>query len=238
MKKNILLVLLSCFALSGCKFDLSQLKFWESKNNSQESSNNKGEGETIDPVDPNDPHDHQAGSYWSTINLSGSDLASFTSGQPGFQFDDVNHPNNVAALQNYCASKVDGTNMLTQINCSNCNTGVFNSTLYFCLGTGYYVNGAFKEGLFKWTSLLDLHSVEIKCMAYSKLDNNGSTDGQSVVWIDDTSLSLETPTDASPTIHTLKKDYPSGTQSFSIKSTGSRVFIESITIVWNYLYEA
>jgi len=234
MKKNILFALLTSFTLVGCNFNVDQLKFWEK----QESTNNETTPEQpVTPVTPVDPVIPEDGTYVSTINLSGADLASFTSGQAGHQFDDSGNSANVEALQKYCAKQLDATNMLTQISCTKCNIAEYNNKIYFCVGTGYYVNNKFNEGSFKWTSMLPLHKVEIKTMPYSKLGGGGSTDAQSVVWIDDSSLSLATTPETAPVMQTFSKEYPDGTQSFEIKSTGSRVLIESITITWKYLYE-
>ena len=164
---------------------------------------------------------------------SGSLFSEITSGQAGYVFSD--HPE---VLQNYCASKLDGTNMLSSIQFENLNTAMYDKTLYLSVGTGYYANDKFKEGLFKWTSKLLLHKVEIQAKAYSKLTSGGLTDPQSVIWIDDESVSLACDTDAAPTSKSLSKEYPNGTSTFSIKSTGSRVMLESLKITWRYLYEA
>lgn len=255
MKKNILLILTSCFALTGCELNLDFLNFGKQKNttiqnelsnedenpkntentvdNEENNNNNTPPVDPIDPVDPVDPIEPQIGQYTVTIPFCGSEFSKITSGQAGYVFAD--HPD---VLQNYCASKLDATNMLKSITFENLNTAKYKNELYLSVGTGYYANDKFKEGLFKWTSLLPLHKVVIKAKAYSKLDNGGATDTQSVVWIDNTSCSLACASDADPVSKTLCVDYEDGTQTFSIKSTGSRVMLESLTITWSYIYGA
>ena len=245
MKKNFLLVLLSSLTLASCDFSIEQLKFWEktSDNTQQEgekeSTDQDGHQDADPGTDPQvDPGTPPQGTYVHKISLSGSEFSSITSGERGYQFDDEEFSSHVQDLQKYCASKLDATNMLTSINCIKCNTAPYNNVFYFCVGTGYYGSNKFNEGSFKWTSVLPIHKIEIKAMAYSKLDDGGSTDGQSVVWINDESHSLAQETTVAPTMQTFSKDFPKGVESFEIKSTGSRVLLESITITWDFLYEA
>ena len=230
MKKNILLILLSCFALTGCELDLGFFKLGKETENTPKTPENPEENKEIED---DDPTDEQIGEYTVTIPLCGPEFSSITSGQAGYVFAD--HPD---VLDTYCASKLDATNMLSGITFENLNTAVYKNVLYLSLGTGYYANNKFKEGIFTWTSPLPIHKVEIQGKAYSKLDNNGATDIQSVVWIDNTSLSLECASDEDPTSDTLCVEYENGTQSFTLKSTGSRVMLESLKITWSYIYEA
>ena len=69
-------------------------------------------------------------------------------------------------------------------------------------------------------------------MAYAKEYNGGGfgLDSQSHIWIDSDNHSLETNDE--PTIQSFSKEYTNGTSEFEIKSTGSRVLLESITITW------
>ena len=261
MKKNILLLLLSAGLLTGCEFDITLQRFFGKGDNEpmeQQSENNEEkelpednkenekpetdpvgptEPETpvdpVQPVDPVTPVEPENGQITATIPFCGSEFSSVTSGKAGYVFAD--HPD---VLQNYCATMLDATNMLSGITFENLNTAMYKNELYLSVGTGYYANGKFKEGLFKWTSLLPLHKVVIKARAYSKLDTGGSTDIQSVVWIDNNSCSLECASDVDPVSKTLSVDYENGTQTFSIKSTGSRVMLESLTITWSYIYGA
>ena len=261
MKKNVLLLLLSSLALAGCDFNIDQFKFWESKDNNQQTPDtanteepseqeNTQPSENAEPeqeepeqeepqgeqTNPSDPE--ELGTYVTTISLSDDGFKAITSGQRGYQFDDESHPSHVEDLQEYCLSKLDATNMLDSISCTKCNTAPFKGVLYFCVGTGFYETDNFNEGSFKWTSKLPLHKVEINAMPYSKLDDGGSTDSQSVVWINNESHSLATESNVAPRIETFSKEFEDGTQSFEIKSTGSRVLLESIKITWKYLYVA
>ena len=250
MKKNILLVLLSAVLLTGCEFDITLQRLFSGRKKEQETQQNnensqekpeenQQSGENQSEQGGGDQGGNQQGNegqeqlqeYTVKINTSGSDFNTISS-SAGFQIDDSNYQANAGKLKDYFESKLEYENLLTNLACSKLNTAVWKSVCYLCVGTGYYVNDKFVEGLLKWTSGEKIYKVEIEAMAYAK-EYSGSdfgVDTISHVWIDSDDHSLET--DAEPVMQTFSKEYADGVNSFSIKSTGSRVLLKSLTITW------
>jgi len=241
MKKNVLLILLSAALLTGCEFDITLASLGKKKENESTPTEEKENENTPstptteeDPPKPETPTEEREDikdEYTATILLSGNSFAQATSTRSGYQLDDSTYAEHVSALKEYCDSNLEYENLITKINCTDDNTAELYSKIYFCVGTGYHVNGKFKPGTFKWTSGEKIYRVEIKALAYAKEYNNTvNPDTISHVWIDSDDHSLETT--SAPEVQTFSKEYGDGTNSFSIKSTGSRVLLESITITW------
>ena len=250
MKKNILLVLLSAALLTGCEFDITLQRFFGSKKkeeetqqnneNSQEKpeenqhsngNENQNQNENQQGNDDQKPVDDNKQEYKVTINTSGTDFSAIST-EAGVQMDDNAYSANAGKLKDYFVSKLDDNNLLTNLSCTKLNTVVWKSVCYLCIGTGYHVNGNFVEGSFKWTSQVKIYKVEIEAMAYAKEYNGGTfgVDSASHVLIDNEDHSLETTEE--PILQKFSKEYADGANSFSIKSTGSRVLLKSLTITW------
>ena len=249
MKKNILLVLLSAALLTGCEFDITLQRLFSGKKKEQETQQNN-ENSQEKPQENQQSNENQGGEqpgnegqeqggneqnnkeeYTVTIKTSGSDFSGIAT-QAGVQMDDSNYSENAGKLKTYFESKLEHENLLTAISCTKLNTAVWKNVCYLCVGTGYFANDAFQSGIIHWTSGKSIYKVEIKAMAYAKEYNGGGfgLDSQSHIWIDSDNHSLETNDE--PTIQYFSKEYANGTSEFEIKSTGSRVLLESITITW------
>ena len=209
MKKKLLLIPLLSLALCGCSFE--DLIFWKSKDDES------GQKQEVDNREKRS----------ATISFCDEDFANITSGQAGYVFSD--HPE---VISEYCTSKAGGDDYLKSFAFENLNTASYKSTLYLSVGTGYYANDKFKQGKINWSSKKEIYSVEIKVKAYSKLDNGGSTDIQSVAWIENESVSLSCESTADPESKVKSVVLPKGSKQFTIKSTGSRVFLEYLKITW------
>lgn len=213
MKKKILLLPLLALTLSGCSFE--DLMFWKKKDKEQSEKEKEQEEE--------DNREKRS----VTISFCDEDFFGITSGQSGYVFSD--HPE---VITEYCSTKAGGEDYLTNFEFENLNTASYQGVLYLCVGTGYYANSKFKQGSFTWTSKKDIYEVEIKAKAYSKLDNGGSTDIQSVAWIDNESISLSCESTADPESKVKSVTYKDGRKQFTVKSTGSRVMLEYLKITW------
>jgi len=248
MKKNILLVLLSASLLTGCELDIriqrllgmvkeepeSGQKQEENNQNSHENGGNNGNSSG----DQGGGNQHQQQEnleqeYSTQINTSGADFGVIAQ-NAGVQMDDNSYKANADKLKNYFDSKLEYKNLITNLSCTNLNTAEWKNVVYLCIGTGYYANDKFVEGILKWTSGEKIYRVEIEAMAYAKARSSDTfaTDELSHVWIDTDNHSLETATTTEPTIQTFSKEYAEGVTSFAIKSTGSRVLLKSLKITW------
>lgn len=252
MKKNILLILLSAFLLTGCEFDVTLQKLFSGKQveeetqqkeeqnnqNSQENQGNSGEnqqqsGENQGNEQGNENHQQNENledEYVASINTSGQDFRVIST-EAGVQIDDTNYSANVTKLKEYFDSKLEYKNLITNLSCTKLNTAVWQDVCYLCIGTGYYINDRFAEGDLTWTSAKKIYKVEIEAMAYAKAYQSGfGVDQISHVLIDEDDHSLETTEE--PVIQSFSKEYSEGVTSFSIKSTGSRVLLKSLKITW------
>ena len=254
MKKNVLLILLSAFALTGCELDLGFIKIGEqqeevvenqkSSENLEENSKNQEENPQK-PDDENPPKDEEEppkdeekenleeNEYSVTIATSGTKFASVAS-NAGVQFDHTDFLANETKLQNYFASNLEYENLLESIECTKLNTALWNNIYYLCIGTGYYANNKFNEGTLKWNSQAKIYKVEISAQAYAKENSYSGNiiDKPAHIWIDEDDHSLEVEQESELSIHSFSKEYAEGVQSFSIKSIGARVLLESLTITW------
>ena len=259
MKKNILVILLSAALLTGCELDLGFFKIGgdqpkeqeteqKQEENNQNSQENQGENqnssENQQPGGGEQGGGQQGGGqqntdpleqeYVATIQFSGSLFTNYASGA-GVQADSEGYPGNETKLQEYCDSKLEYQNLLTSLKCTNLNTAEWNSTVYLCVGTGYYVKDKYKEGTLKWNSGVKIYKVEIKAQAYctyNDYEHVTMIDSPAHVWIDDKDCSVEATQESELGFKTFSKDYENGVNTFSIKSTGARVLLESITITW------
>jgi len=255
MKKNILVILLSAGLLTGCEFDITLQRFFgKDSNETQEqqtvdsneeklTENNEENIDNNNETPPKDNEDNQTptgqtdleNEYTTTIKTSGYNFSTFATAA-GVQADDESFPEKVELLSNCISGQLENKNLLTKLSCEKLNTAEWKSVVYLCVGTGDYANSKpdrqFKPGTLAWTSAEKIYKVEIKAMAYAK-QYQGSEFGLdkiSHVWIDNDDYSLET--EIEPELKTFSKTYEEGVNSFSIKSTGSRVLLESITITW------
>ena len=221
MKKKILLLPILSLALCGCT--IQDLMFWKKKD---EDSNQKDNDESKKEEQPEEETDNR-NKRTVTISFCDDAFKIITSGEAGYVFAD--HPE---SINEYVSSKAGGDDYLSGFEFENLNTAVYKSVLYLCVGTGYYANSKFKEGSFTWTSKKDIYDIEIKVKAYSKLDSGGSTDIQSVAWIDNESVSLNCESTADPESKVKSVKYANGTKQFTVKATGSRVMLEYLKISW------
>ena len=252
MKKNILILLLSAVLLTGCEFDATLQQFFNKNNdedktqqnnaenteNSQEKPLNSSENQNNEVEKPTDTNPQESeeekpsleNEFTVTIKTSGQEFLSYAT-KAGVQTEDGD---NAEKLTKYFEDNLAKQNLLTSISFTKLNTAVWNDVVYLCIGTGYYAHidgNKFAEGNLTWNSGEKIYKVEIKALAYAKKDNNYlGIDKISHVWIDEDDHSLET--ESEPELQTFSKTYEEGVNSFSIKSTGSRVNLESITITW------
>ena len=171
--------------------------------------------------------------YTATIKLSGNSFSAVAT-KTGVQFDDSSYSRNVEILKEYCDSGLEYENLISSINCTNLNTAEWEQGVALCVGTGYYGNSKFKEGLFKWNSNVKIYKVELKARAYTKRnDYSGDIiDSPAHVQLDGDDLELMPEGSTKAEVKTISKDYAEGVNSFSITSTGARVVVQEITITW------
>ena len=236
MKKKFLLVLLSATLLTGCELDLTiQRMFGGIKENEPEvEKNEENPWENTGKIENDDGSTNGNGGgsqssspaiYTATIPLTNA----FTKSSLNIDSTQSSQQANVDTLTSYCRSKLDYDGLLTSLYCVKLNT-IADGDVYLSVGTGKYYEDSFNPGTLTWNSDEKIIKVEITAKAYSK--SLGSTDLVSHVLIDDMDNSLELEEGATPESHTFSKEYKEGTQSFSICSSGSRVFLESISISW------
>jgi len=220
MKKKILLFPLLSLALCGCT--VQDLMFWKKKD---EGTNQKDDESKKEEQQEQETENRNKRTV--TISFCDEGFSSITSGESGYVFSD-----HLGVLEGYCTTKAGGEDYLSSFEFENLNTAAYGGVLYLCVGTGYYANSKFKQGSFTWTSKKEIYEVEMKVKAYSKLDNGGSTDIQSVAWIDNESVSLNCESTANPESKIKSVKYSNGTKQFTLKSTGSRVMLEYLKISW------
>ena len=248
MKKNVLLILASVFALTGCEFDITLSRLFgkddseqtddQKPENSQEkpantdnSTEQTTDGTTPSQVTPKD--DMNVQEYTAKINFSGSDFSVYGT-DASVQADKESYPGNQTKLKDYCYSKLEYENLITNLECTKLNTAKWGGVVYLCVGTGYYVNEEFKNGIFNWTSGEKIYKVSIEAQAYAKEISNkpSNVDLLAHIAIDLDDHSLEVSDESELEFKTFEKEYPDGVKSFSIKSLGGRVLLKSITITW------
>lgn len=251
MKKKIFPLLVSVLALTGCDFlsnlipdafnpfkkDDEQTQQQQQNQGGQQQQNDDQHEEEQHEEDQHEEHqdekDELLQTYTATIKLSGNDFHDVATAA-GVQINDTEYANNVNTLKEYCDSFLEYLDLITSLNCTKLNTAEWGGTVYLCVGTGYYANGKFSEGILKWNSGVKIYNVEIKAQAYAKENpySGDIIDYPAHVWIDSDDHSLEVEEGSTPEIKTFSKAYPDGTNSFSIKSTGARVLLQEITITW------
>lgn len=250
MKKKFLITVLSALVLSGCEFSIGSMnfKFGKSKekpkenieqkeeqnNNNAPSENNTGDqGDNNQQGDNNDGGNNNEQEYTATIKFYGSDFSVYASAA-GVQADDSGYSENVTKLKNYCDSFLEYENLITKLNCTCLNTAEYNGETVLCVGTGYYQNNKFSDGLLKWTSKEKIYKVEISATNYFKENSYSGNiiDYPAHVWIDSDDHPLTCEVGLNPQYQSFTKEYDEGTTSFSIKSTGARVLLRELTITW------
>lgn len=225
MKKNLLFLLALSFSLIGCEKD--EEKPAENSQPTENQEIEQGENEQEENTE-------NLQEYTATIPLSGTDFNPIAT-DAGVQIDSTDYANNKKKFVDYCDSFLEYENLISDIVCTNLNTAKVDGVTYLCVGTGAASKDKFKEGSLKWKSGKKIYKVEIKAMAYSKLnDYLGVTNADTLshVWIDANDYSLECEESATPEIKTFSSSYSSGVQSFTIKATGSRVLLKEMIITW------
>lgn len=244
MKKNIFVLIASTLVLSGCSilrnsvFDIfNHSKEKPNNPENQEEQKQEQEEKQGEQEEHHEDQEHSEGGfdeeYTVTIKLSGDEFSTIATKQ-GFQINDTDYPQNVEILKNYCASYLEHDKLLTSLNCTKLNTAEIDDKVYLCVGTGYFANDKFNQGILKWNSEEKIYKVEIKAQAYLKRNSYSGDiiDYPAHVWIEEDDHSSEVEQGSTPVVQTFTKEFNDGVNSFSIKSTGARVLLEEITITW------
>lgn len=210
MKKSFLILLFTSLALTGCN---------------DKGSSDPGTGPGTDPI--------PSGEYTKIIKLSGDEFSSFAKAA-GKQIDNDEYAAQKGQLLTYLQSKTDYSTMVTELDCTKINTAPWDDLAALCIGTGYYLNGKFSQGIFKWTSEVMIYHIEVKARAYTK-DNQGTiqVDQPAKIQIDDgEKMPLLNCGETNPTVKSFTADYQEGTKNFTISSYDARVVLQEITITW------
>lgn len=246
MKKNLLLILSSIFALSGCEFDITLFRLFgksdSEPNNSQNSQNsqenpkeNEKQKQETDNTNTNNK-DEQPGTskeYTATIKLNGSEMCSVLGiNNTGHQFDSTNtNSENVISLLNYLNSQLEDKTLFSSLQCVKMNTAAYESSYCLSLGTGYYLgDSGFNPGMFTLASKSNISKVEVKALAYFK--QGWTADMISHIQINGEDHSLELAENQTPTLQTFTKEFNDENKTIELTSTGSRVLLDSIKVTW------
>ena len=248
MKKKVLLILSSVFALAGCELDITLARLFGKDGTDQTDDQapanypgNPGENDGSNtsstdgttPSEDNTKDELNVQEYTAKINLSGSDFSEYAT-DASVQADKDSYPGNQTKLKEYCDSKLEYQNLIKSLECTKLNTAKWGGVVYLCVGTGNYRDDRFNNGIFKWTSGEKIYKVSIEAQAYAKeIPNQASNvDLLAHIAIDLDDHSLEVSDESELEFKTFEKEYPDGVKSFSIKSLGGRVLLKSITITW------
>ena len=241
MKKNVLLILLSAFMLTGCELDLGFIKFGSYDNTEQkEDQNNQNSQEKPDENQNSSGNngsstgDNTGGDkpeltneYTAIVATSGTAFAAKFSG--GSHFDTQSK---VDTLKDFFKGQLEYNGLISSLACTNLHSQAFNDYTYLQFGSG---SGS---GALAWTSSVDILKVEVTALCYAKYDSYHkmyNIDSWSHFLINDfdTDLTYDTQEGTKiPEEVSFSKTFESGTKSFSLVSKDGRVFVKQLKITF------
>jgi hypothetical protein len=203
MKKNILLILISAFALVGCNFDLGFINIGENQKNTGKTVNNS-ENTTQNP---------QISEVTKTIYTSGESIEYFAS-SPGVTANSnlLSGVDAAKRLEKCLKDQLNNNKYLSSAIFTNVNSANFGTTGYQIIQLGSGKN----DGSFEWNCASKIYNVEIKGYLY---------DEEVQLKINNESLTFSDTGTASLSIS-------SGATKLTIASICGRVHIESLKLTW------